>query len=198
MPLRLIEAVLPADSLSIFDDWAEKESVIDRWDEQLNDEKVLVRMLVDASDVEQLVDKLVDQFSEVTGFRVMLLPVEATLPRPPEKETSNKDGEPKPSAERLNREELFNLVSEGANLSSIFIAQVLIATVVAAIGLLRDDTAIIIGAMVIAPLLGPNMALSLATTLGDQALALRSLKANAVGLSIAFTASLIIGFGIHH
>ena len=39
---------------------------------------------------------------------------------------------------------------------------VVLSTVVAAVGLMRGDTAIIIGAMVIAPLLGPNMGLALA------------------------------------
>jgi uncharacterized membrane protein len=34
---------------------------------------------------------------------------------------------------------------------------------VAAIGLLNNNTAVVIGAMVIAPLLGPNIALALAT-----------------------------------
>lgn len=53
----------------------------------------------------------------------------------------------------------------------------------AAIGLLKDDVAVIIGAMVIAPLLGPNVALALATTLGDVKLAWNALKTNASGRS---------------
>ncbi len=71
---------------------------------------------------------------------------------------------------------------------------VLLSTVIAAIGLLRDDGTIIIGSMVIAPLLGPNMALSLATTLGDTTLALRAVKIGAVGISVAFSFSVLIGY----
>jgi uncharacterized membrane protein len=38
---------------------------------------------------------------------------------------------------------------------------------VVAIGLLKDNVAVVIGAMVIAPLLGPNLAMALGTALGD-------------------------------
>ena len=71
---------------------------------------------------------------------------------------------------------------------------VILSSIVAAIGLLRSNVAIIIGAMVIAPLIGPNVALSLATTLGDINLARDSLKTTTLGTGIAFLLAVIIGF----
>ena len=47
--------------------------------------------------------------------------------------------------------------------------------------------------MVIAPLLGPNIALALAATLGDTSLIWTSLKTNLAGLGLALSISLIIG-----
>ena len=44
---------------------------------------------------------------------------------------------------------------------------VFLSTVVAAIGLIENNVAVVIGAMVIAPLLGPNLAFGLGTALGD-------------------------------
>ncbi|QEG22637.1 TIGR00341 family protein [Mariniblastus fucicola] len=193
MALRLIESIIPAASLSALEDLPENGKVVDRWDEMLNDEKALVRILVDAGDVESLMDKLVERFANVDGFRVMLIPVEATLPRPVEPEANEDEVEEEKSAERINREEIYNQVSAGANITRVFIAQAIIATLVAAVGLIRGDTAILIGAMVIAPLLGPNMALCLATTLGDWKLVGKSLKANIVGLAIAFLSAAFIG-----
>jgi len=67
------------------------------------------------------------------------------------------------------------------------------AAEVAVVGLMRDDTAVIVGAMVIAPLLGPNVCLCLATTLGDAQLAKQSLITNAVGLAIALAGAVLIG-----
>ena len=61
-------------------------------------------------------------------------------------------------------------------------------------GLLRDDVAVIIGAMVIAPLLGPNVALALATTLGDFELGFNALKTGLLGVIIAVGLSISIGY----
>jgi uncharacterized hydrophobic protein (TIGR00341 family) len=51
----------------------------------------------------------------------------------------------------------------------------------------------IIGAMVIAPLLGPNMGLSLATVLRDYDLALSALKSIILGVGTAIVISFIVG-----
>ena len=53
--------------------------------------------------------------------------------------------------------------------------EVALSTVVAAIGLEANNVTIVIGAMVIAPLLGPNVAMALGTTLGDLPLLRRAL-----------------------
>ena len=47
--------------------------------------------------------------------------------------------------------------------------------------------------MVIAPLLGPNIALALAAALGDTGLMLKSLKTSLVGLVLALGLSFLIG-----
>ena len=78
----------------------------------------------------------------------------------------------------------------------VYLVMALLSTIVAAIGLQRDNVPIIIGAMVIAPFLGPNMALALATTLGDLTLlrrpvALASGCAGAIAFSSGVSAILI-------
>ena len=56
----------------------------------------------------------------------------------------------------------------------------------AAIGLNEDSVAIVIAAMVIAPLLGPILAFALATALGDLSLMKQATKAAGTGLVIGF------------
>jgi uncharacterized hydrophobic protein (TIGR00341 family) len=68
-----------------------------------------------------------------------------------------------------------------------------LSTIVVAIGLLRDNPAVIIGAMVIAPLLGPNVALALATTLSEPKLAQLGLRSNAIGFVIALAITILLG-----
>jgi uncharacterized membrane protein len=60
--------------------------------------------------------------------------------------------------------------TNGSKLSREFLALSALAAIVAAVGLTQNNTAAIIGAMVVAPLLGPNMALALGLTLGDAGL----------------------------
>jgi uncharacterized hydrophobic protein (TIGR00271 family) len=126
-----------------------------------------------------------------------LFPVEAVLPRlKPEAEEDTEAADPedeKRGKQRISREELYAKVSEGLGVSRVFLGMAILSAVVAAVGLLRNDVAVIIGAMVIAPLLGPNVAMSLATTLGDFELLRQALITNAAGLLAAFGLALCGG-----
>jgi uncharacterized hydrophobic protein (TIGR00341 family) len=62
---------------------------------------------------------------------------------------------------------------------------VFLSTVVAGIGLITDNVAVLIGAMVIAPLLGPNLALAFGVAVGDRELIAKALLTNAAGLTLA-------------
>jgi uncharacterized hydrophobic protein (TIGR00341 family) len=61
---------------------------------------------------------------------------------------------------------------------------------------MRDNVAIIIGAMVLAPLLGPNVGLSLAATLGDAKLSREALKTLAVGVAACLALSAGVGLAL--
>ena len=88
-------------------------------------------------------------------------------------------------SERISREELYEDLSGYARITRIHLYMVVLSTIVAATGIARDSPTILIGAMVIAPLLGPNVALALATTLGDTGLARRAIRTTALGLGLA-------------
>ena len=125
----------------------------------------------------------------------MILPVEATLPRAepaPAAEPEQAEPEEK-SPERIAREELYEDIKDAAHCSRVYLAMVALSTIVAAIGLYYNSVAIIIGAMVIAPLLGPNMAMALATTLGDLPLLWRALKTSVAGTGTVMALSVILG-----
>jgi uncharacterized hydrophobic protein (TIGR00341 family) len=159
-----------------------------------------MRILLPAENSEAITDVLEKEFKGVEDFRLLLLPVEATIPRfaiPAEaKETAPSPKEPKKGtihALRISREELYGDISKTAHLTWIFVVLVVLSTLVAAMGILRSNIVAIIGAMVIAPLLGPNVALSLATTLGDQDLARRAVRTNVAGIMIALGLSALLG-----
>ena len=192
MPLRLLEATVPNEELENIPSLLEDIRIVHLWTSGSTSESTnttgIVRVLADADHTEALTDLLVDRFGSRDDFRLMLLPVEATLPAVEEPEddeerAGEEEAEPdKGATQRISREELYEDLGEASRLTRVYVVMVALSTVVAAVGLIRGDVAIIIGAMVIAPLLGPNVALSLAATLGDLHLAKRSFRAMGVGL----------------
>lgn len=70
---------------------------------------------------------------------------------------------------------------------------VILSAIVAAIGLIENDVAVVIGAMVITPLLEPNLALSLGTALGDVHLLRKATWTLLVGIVLTLGLSVAIG-----
>ncbi|MFP4196352.1 MAG: TIGR00341 family protein [Methanomassiliicoccales archaeon] len=202
MEQRLLEIVIPTSRAHRVRDIAEENGYLDMWEEECVDDRTLFRILTKGDQTELLLDDLESHLSWIDGFRIVILPVEASLPRP-EEEEEEKEGEEevdeeerekkKKAATRISREELYSDVSAMTKVSTGFIMLVILSALVATVGLYSDSVAVIIGAMVIAPFLGPNVAFSMATTLGDKRLAGLAGKANltAIGLALAF--SIVIG-----
>jgi uncharacterized hydrophobic protein (TIGR00341 family) len=159
---------------------------------------MLVKMLVSAEEAEAVLDLIDNNYGSVDGFRAVLIPVAASLPRPEpveqdDAEIAEAEDDKERKRERISREELYVIIEDAAKLSKIYIAVVILSAIVATMGVLRDNVTVVIGAMVIAPLLGPNAALTLATTLGDGDLARTALKAGGAGIALSLLFSVAIG-----
>jgi uncharacterized hydrophobic protein (TIGR00341 family) len=149
-----------------------------------------IRLVVSDAKRQQVLDSLQSVLASTPDARILVIPLEATIPRP----TEEAQGEEKEGrSASATREELYHNIEKGARLDANYVLLVVLSTVVAAIGLIEDNVAVVIGAMVIAPLLGPNLALALGTSLGDGALVGRALKTNLLGLITALAASVAIG-----
>jgi uncharacterized hydrophobic protein (TIGR00341 family) len=135
-----------------------------------------------------VMDALQNVLAASENARIVVMAVDTVLPRPEEDEEAGR-------SRRLaaTREELYSQVERGARLDTNFLLLTMLSTVVAAIGLIEDNVAVVVGAMVIAPLLGPNIALAFGTSLGDGELAWQALKTGVVGLGLAVLLSLGIG-----
>ena len=90
-------------------------------------------------------------------------------------------------------EEIYEDVASGAQLDINFVVLTLVSAVVATIGLNADNIAVIIGAMVIAPLLGPNLAFSLGVALGDLDLMRKAAITSAAGIGITLLLAVSLG-----
>ena len=195
---RLIQILVPADKEAQLRELIERVEGVEPWHEPSDDLR-LFSVQVPAERVEVILDPIQSQFCKTKGFRAVVVPVEASLPRQEEADGkgAGKDDareEPPRDATRISREELYADLSAHTRVTYVFMIMVVLSAIVAAVGLARNSPAIVIGAMVMAPLLGPNMALSLATTLGDVKLAVQALRANLAGLVLATAVALISGF----
>jgi uncharacterized hydrophobic protein (TIGR00341 family) len=195
MALRLIEMVLREKDGGEVRELLKEHTVLEHRQVRLPDGEVLVRILLDAEQSEAVLDVLENRYAGREGNRVVVLPVEATLPRAEPKPAATSEQAPPEEElpERISREELYEDIKDAARCSRVYLAMVVLSTVVAAIGLYYNSVVIIIGAMVIAPLLGPNMASALATALGDLSLLRRALLTALAGIAATMVLSVIIG-----
>lgn len=199
MPLRLVEIILPAPRGDDVRALVEEKGGEAVWTAGPPDGSVCLHVLLAAEQTEGFMDALEQRYAADEGFRVVLFPVEATLPRlddTAEERTGDQETRDRPSERpslRISREELYAEITDGITFTRVFVALVVLSSIVAAIGLLRDNVAVVIGAMVIAPLLGPNVGLALATTLGDFDLGRKALRTNVLGVSIALALAIAAG-----
>lgn len=213
MSLRIIEISAPDNSSDKIQELAEEHSAIScsqykgvYCNAENNDKHITTRILVDVTNQQKLIDALTRAVNNNDDWRIILLHVEATMPRPesPEENEENKSASNGKKWIKMRnilrgsvtREELLQDMEKGGRLSFDFMLLVLLSTIVAGIGLIQSDVAIIIGAMVIAPLLGPNLALAFGAALGDQKLILNAIKTNIVGLGFTLLISAIAGYMI--
>jgi len=151
------------------------------------EKKCLFMVITRTGNVQSLLDRL-RRIILVDGKEtalVTILNAEGSLPYP-EKE--------KELSAQASREELFTNVSARAEPSRNFYLLVLLSTVVAYIGFLLDSPAIVIAAMVLAPLLGPNIAAGFASLIGHLPLWRRAMQAALSGIGLAFLVSCLLGF----
>jgi uncharacterized hydrophobic protein (TIGR00341 family) len=193
MALRLIEIYHEKGMAKEIDFLLKDTTVLDMWHDQLPEGETITKVLLKAKNTDKVLDILQSFFAMDKKLRVVIMPVEATIPRPETEGDEDTEKEKDKSPDRISMEELYQKMMRGSGLSRNYMVMVVIASFVAAIGLMNNDVAVIIGSMVISPLLGPNEALALATTLGDYKLARKSLITNLTGFSAVFLISWIMG-----
>ncbi len=153
-------------------------------------------IIIEPKDGQALVDSLQTAFSACPDWRINIMPLEASLPLPERiKEKRAKDDAElakKKSSNGALRESLVQKVNKDIALDINFIVLTILSAIVATIGLNSDSVTIVIAAMVIAPLLGPILAFSLGTALGDTDLMARAAKTGLAGFIIGFGTALLM------
>ncbi len=192
MIFRLIELVLPKSNREDIEKLLEEYNVKDYSISTYSETNLEFHIIVGRDLTEELLGILQERFSNLDGFRIIIIPIETYIPI--EEINSKIDNlEPKIKHERISTEEIIAEVSEMSELTNVYMILVAASALVVSIGLINNDVAVIIGAMIIAPLIGPNIGLSLANVVGDSKLGYKAIKTNIIGILIAFVISFIMG-----
>ncbi len=189
--MKIIEVIADVSYQDIITTIAEQHEVRDCWlGPKGEDGRRVIRLILGDAQRQEVLDALQGALSNSAKAKIVVIGVEAVLPRV---ETPEDTHSKMAKSGSTTREELYNNIEKNARLNSTYLILVVLSTIVVAIGLLEDNVAVVIGAMVIAPLLGPNIALALATALGDTELIWKSLKTGTVGFVVALALSFVIG-----
>ena len=98
-----------------------------------------------------------------------------------------------PTLERDERKQLVERIAIGADGGVDYIVMMLLAATLASLGLLQGSTAVVIGAMLVAPLMGPLVAAGLALAQGNLSLFRNALLVCGTGILLGLGASLFFG-----
>jgi len=98
-----------------------------------------------------------------------------------------------PKLDREERQELAQRIEIGANGGVDFMVMMCLAATLASLGLLQGSGAVVIGAMLVAPLMGPLIGAGLALVQGNKALFRNALRVTAIGVGLGLAFSVVFG-----
>ncbi len=186
MNLRLLEIdtsnIQQDQVLALFEDF----SCLDVW-QSSGSQQTSIRITLQTTQVEAVLNRLREHLPALGNPKVLILPIETVWPMPDIESPCH------PTDGRLSREEIYAKVAQPLQISRSQLGMVVLSTLIAAIGLLKSSEAIIIGAMVLAPLLSPILGVAVAAVLGDFILAKRSLKIGGISIGLALGLSVLLG-----
>ncbi len=207
MAFKLIDVATPEDRIEAVLAVAEEFGLDDvqTAPAPMEDGRRSIRLVVGEIDRQGLLDRLQTALGKSENWRIVMLPTDAVIPfeepeeekKPEEEDEGEAEDEASKKQEeqaRASREELYHLVEAGVRTDSNFILLVFLSTVVASVGLEQDSVAILIGAMVIAPLLGPNVAFAFGAAIGDRKLMLAASKSGVLGVVLSVVIAGVLAF----
>ncbi len=123
------------------------------------------------------------------GF-VDILDLKASLPR----EVEEKANDAKLQREAtLAVEEIYENVKKQASLSFDYISFVILAALMAGIGLIQNNITVIVASMLLSPLMGPMLGVALGHVVRDNALFVKGTRNELIGIALSLSVGAVLG-----
>lgn len=193
MDLQLIEAYVPDKLLKKVDESLREYPHLSYWISVESKGRTLIRVLVETNNTEEILNYLEGAAQVIEGFEILLFPVQTYITRLTEEEKEQRKKEVEENANKLqraSRQELLGTITKSSHITLTYTLLIVIAAIVVTIGFIRNSQAVIIGAMVIAPMLGPVISMAFFAILGDFQL-LRSST-----ITLIYAVFIVIGISI--
>ncbi|UOQ43596.1 TIGR00341 family protein [Halobacillus salinarum] len=200
MELQLVEVYIPHHHFEAIDEKLKEFDHQSYWLSTESEERMLVRILVKTRDVEEILNYLEGVSNVVEGFETMLIPVQTYFSKETVNEGSKDEEESKEKEKenarllRASRQELINAVEKNGRVTWNYSLMIILSAIVATVGFLKDSEAVVIGAMVIAPMIGPVIAVAFSAVLGDYKLLGKAAITSLYGIIIVLLISVIFGY----
>jgi uncharacterized hydrophobic protein (TIGR00341 family) len=170
MDLQLIEAYIPNKYFEKVDESLQNHPHVSYWVSTESKDRILVRILVKTNDTEKILNYLENITNVVEGFEVLLFPVQTYIRRLTEEEKEQEEKEKEEDSnelQRASRHELLGSIEKSSHITLTYTLLIILSAIVVTIGFIKDSEAVIIGAMVIAPMLGPVISIGFSSILGN-------------------------------
>lgn len=194
MELQLIEVYIPNDKLDHFQEKISDFTIISHWHTRISDQEQVFKLLIDKKYAEMILNFLELDSKYDEEMRALLYNISTYIPRVEEEVEEEKDpSEKQEEVLRASRHELYNVVHSSSVINKNFTWLLVLSAIVATAGIVKNSAAVVIGAMVIAPLIGPYTALSFAAVLGDYKIMRRSFGTAVFGLAVPIIIAILFG-----
>ncbi|WP_407270527.1 TIGR00341 family protein [Radiobacillus sp. PE A8.2] len=197
MELQLIEVYIPKEGLSLLNKQIENFSIISHWHSHSSEQYELIKILVKKKHSEEILNYLEMDSKYNEELHALLFSVQTYIPRvtadEEEKQEEKQPDNDKKELMRASRHELYTVVESSSKISRSFTWFLVLSAIVATAGIMKDSAAVVIGAMVIAPLIGPFTSAAFASVLGDYKLLRKSVLTSLYGLSVPFAIAILFG-----
>lgn len=202
MSARLVQIYLPESQIERLEDILPRHTRR-YWRETVPGGQEKFTCVVQQRYTERLLADLDSAFALIPTFTAFVSQLEAVAPpveEAPDTELPLNTELPPPtslerffSRDRLSTDELYDDIHESLNVRPSYLLTVTLSAIIAGLGMRSGQTAVVIGAMVIAPLLGPTMGLALAATVGNAKLGKQAAFTLCIGCILAVLSGWALG-----
>ena len=183
--MKVIDAVVSRGRADDLEDFAKQEG--HRAVRLADGDRVVLRVTVEAGDPDDFISEIRDGLRRESEEWEHYATFEPSAIEPRNEEDDRQSEE-----SVAGTDEVEGLAAEGATLSRSFLVLSVLSGVLAAAGLLRDSAAVLVGAMVLAPLFKPIAAIGVGVVLGQPSRAIKAFVLLARSLALASGAALVV------